>query len=91
MIIVLSKKINNYRKSLEKEGFSGEELEKKVIEKFNAVSHEYYTNIMALMTESDYQLYKRSIDRKDLQGVQDVMDKYKHKMEPLRERMLDSF
>ena len=87
----LSKKINGYRKSLEKEGFSGEDLEKKVIEKFNAVSLEYYKEIMTLMSEADYQLYKRSVDRKDKEGIQSVMKKYKDQLAPLREEMLNNF
>jgi len=87
----VAEKINKYRATLESEGLSGDELEKKVVGKFNEVSKEYYTKMMGVMSEDDYQIYKREIGRKDKKGVQAVLAKYTKEIEAVRQEIINSF
>ena len=87
----IAEKISEYRKFLKRKGFSGEDLEQKVADKFNTVSLEYYTKMMALLSESDYQTYKKCVDEHNLKGVQEVLAKYEDKIALLRQQMADNF
>ena len=87
---IISEKVNNYRSMLAAEGMSEEAIKEKATEHFNKIALDYYTKIMGLMTESDYQTYKRAVDQKDVNGLQEVLLKYRDGIMQLQQELVAS-
>lgn len=83
--------VAKYQTSLADQGLSDEQINQKTTEHFNEISLKYYTQLMELMSESDYQAYKQSIDRQDVDGVREVIGKYQDEVKKLQNEMIENF
>jgi hypothetical protein len=84
-------KISAQRASFEKEGLSGQQLTETTRAYTDAKLSEYYTKLMAVMTESDYQAYRKALEDQDADRVQTVMGNYRNGIEKLQKELLDDF
>lgn len=86
----IADKIAVYRTELETQGFSDDQVTEKTLEKFNGIAKDYYGKLMEMLSETDYQEYKKCIDSQDMDGIQAVMGKYKDQITKLQEDFLEN-
>lgn len=89
-INLLAEKIAEYRASLESQGLSEDQLTQKTEEYMDMRLSEYYEKLMAVFSETDYQIYKKALEEGDREAVQAILEKYHEAIERVRGELIEN-